>query len=107
MQGTSGTITLEHVLKQMDAGLPFNLIYVSADRRRGTGGQLIDCKGFMKNTKDQPEEKQPKGRIHAAVKKNPNHFLHKTRNIRNPQNGVTRKLHIKLIKVFNGKEVIL
>ncbi len=40
-----------------------------------------------------------------TIKKNPNHFSQKTRNIR-LEDGSIKKIHYKYIDTFNGKKVI-
>lgn len=39
------------------------------------------------------------------IKKNPNHFTNKTRNIR-LENGEVKKIHYRFIDTFNGQKVI-
>ena len=41
----------------------------------------------------------------AFVSRNPKHFENSTRNIKLP-NGSIRKIHIRLVRVFNNKKVI-
>lgn len=102
----NGTIPLGDVLAHIESGLPFDAVVVKASRRRGTGGELFFVKQWLKNNLP-AEEKEVKGRVHKLVKQETNHWLNKTRHIFNPKNGEIRKIYIKLIKVFNGKEVTL
>ena len=106
------TITLRDALKHLDSGQPFNLVYVEADRRRGTGGELATRKGWVKlmpaakvQGATRPEYKS---RVAKAIQDtDPNHFHNKTRNIIYLKSRTIKKLHTKLIVEYNGKNVVL
>jgi hypothetical protein len=102
----TGTIPLAQVLKHVDSGLPFDMLAISADRRRGIAGKKIELRKWTKNHQPQ-NSTQPKGRVHQAIRRDPNVFDNKTRILFNPKNGSKKTVHIKLIKIFNGKEVTL
>jgi hypothetical protein len=96
-------------------GQPITLEYVTADRKRGTGGELIKCENWQL-VRPLPD-KQPATTGQAAgepappattATKDPNHFQHKTFNIFNPANrsAHVRKVHYRLLLTLNGKRII-
>lgn len=98
------------VMRQVDMGDPFDMIFVTADRRRGTGGKLITVKQWQKMNSDAPVEILP-GRYRQKARqmiKNPNHWENKTINIWNPSNRTNHphKVHFRLIQFFNNKRVV-
>ncbi len=101
------TIELTEVIDHMEALMPFDITYVTADKKRGTGGDIKQCRGWVKcDLSSQPEPILRKNKISYAEAKDPNHRLHKTRNIMNPVTREIRKLHLRLIVEFNGKRVV-
>jgi len=52
----------------------------------------------LKNFKTSEKKKE-------VIKKNPNHYEHKTRNIR-LESGEVKKIHYRYIETFNGKKVL-
>ena len=108
-------IRLWDVLQIMDSvdgqerPVRFQLKYVTADRSKWTGGEIIELKGACKcsvTTKKGKEIFPPKQNIPAndRVTKDPNHWVNSTRNCLLP-NGQKRKLHIRLIIEFNNMKV--
>ena len=104
------TVLRSDILKILDTGEPFDMEFVTADRRRGTGGKLITVKGWVKQ-KEQPVEDRPVGQ-HTPAKqrlvKDPAHRKNGTINIKNPGNKHVHphKVHVALILTLNGKKVI-
>jgi hypothetical protein len=101
------TVLFKDMIEYMDSGQPFSLSFVSYDKKRKSGGEWVEIKSavkFMaKNSSGQSiESAQP---TFKGVIKNPHHFENATRNIK-LQNGQLRKIHIRLIRVFNNKKVI-
>jgi hypothetical protein len=102
------TILFADVIEYMDSGQPFSLSFVSCDKKRKKAGEWVEIKSavkFMaldKNRQTAIEVTQP---IFKGLSKNPHHFENATRNIK-LQNGQLRKIHIRLIRVFNNKKVI-
>lgn len=98
------------VLKKMDDGDPFDLEFISADRKRGTGGDLIKVTGWQKVVGEMAEESTPgqKRKSHQDPERNPHHRAHKTINIYSPQNRLNHiiTVHIRLMQIFNGKRII-
>jgi hypothetical protein len=105
------TITLTEVIRQLDTGQPFNMVYITADRRRGTGGEIETLKNWVLHNAQRPSpkgSKESKSRIAAKLYEcKPDHFFHKTRNILNLKSRKIQKLHLKLIVEYNGKNVLL
>lgn len=105
------SIALYKVIAHIDSGQHFDMVYVTADRRRGTGGELESLKNWVKhNTFDskKPTDREPKSRIATSLRDcNPQNFRHKTRNVINLKSRKIQKLHLKLIVEFNGKNVLL
>lgn len=111
MQGAA-IISLPDVLKQMEEDKPFDIQFVTYDKRRGTSGDLIDVEKarctFKRSdrSKDANTPTVPAADIlDVPVSRKPNHYENATRNLILP-NGQVRKLHIRLITQFNGKTVI-
>lgn len=101
------TILRSEVIKQMDAGDRFDLVFVTADRKRGTGGSLVTVKGWQKVIGE--PYKPGKKKIHpvATNGRNPQHRENKTINIHNPMNRdyhITT-VHVLLMQLFNGKRI--
>jgi hypothetical protein len=99
------TINLREVLDIIDSGLPFNLKYCTYSRTRGTGGEMIERRGW---TKAIAEKLPPVVLIKNGIKnsRDPRHSHWKTRLIYNAREQQLRKLYIKLITEFNGKKVV-
>lgn len=99
-------------LKIMDSGEPFGLAYVTADRRRGTGGKVVEVENWVK-VSTVPEvsaadaEAAAGKDVPVTPTRKPNHRLHGTINIANPGNKYVHihKVHVALILTFNGKKV--
>jgi hypothetical protein len=43
------TILRSEAMREIDSGVSFDLVFITADRRRGTGGELIEVKDWQKN----------------------------------------------------------
>lgn len=96
-------------LAAIDSGEPFTMEFVTADRKRGTGGQLIEVKGWQKIIGEAADEIRPGGhRKKGDPLRNPNHRQHKTINIHNPANPRMHPIsvHIRLMQVFNGQRIL-
>jgi hypothetical protein len=104
------SIMRSQVMREADSGEPFDMVLVSCDRKRGTGGELITVKGWQKMDSEAVAEKLPGAHRKAArhMVRNPNHWQHNTINIYNPNNRALHpvKVHFRLIQFFNGKRVI-
>jgi hypothetical protein len=102
-------ISLKDVLAQMDSGEPFSIVFITCDQRKGTGGEIITVEKAYKQKWLSPEERKQQQLLQPAsniIKKHPRHYENSTRNIRLASNGDIRKVHIRLIRKFNGKTVL-
>jgi hypothetical protein len=114
------TILRRQVYKELQSGEPFDMVFITADRRRKTGGEIVNATGWIvcgsseesskpgvKNnskpkvlsSEELPDTKEPK---------DPHHKDHGTINIYNPANSGIHPIsvHFDLIQFFNGKRVI-
>jgi hypothetical protein len=103
---------LMEYIKRSDAvrlifsGELFTAEFVTADEKRGTGGDLIEVRDWQLLRKTRIEEGP--GSSDPVAGKMPNHDLHHTVVIHNPANRSVHPItvHTKLIQVFNGKRVL-
>lgn len=103
------TILLKEVLDAMDAGQPFSIAFVTADRRRNTGGEWIEVEKAYKSGYVDPADRKKMQQLQPEsdiISRSPNHYENSTRNIVIVANSEVRKLHVRLIRKFNGKTVI-
>ncbi len=92
-------------------GLPvrFQISFVTADRKKKTGGEIIEVKGARKcvvgNRNGKPVfDTREKAGASGRITRPPNHWANSTRNIILPNGGI-RTVHIRLIIEFNNKKV--
>jgi hypothetical protein len=102
----SSTITLEEVIDVMESGRPFDLVYVTADETRGTGGDIIERKGWvicnkaalptpiLRRNKIKPVDKADR------LQANTNRLIY------HPASQKIRAVHLRLICQFNSKRVV-
>lgn len=103
----SDSILFKDMIAYLDSGQPFSLSFVTHDKKRGTGGEWINVKSAVKfmakgQLAKSIEAAQPS---FTMISRNPKHFENSTRNIK-LENGSIRKVHIRLIRLFNNKTVI-
>ncbi len=106
----SGVITLSEVLRIYESGASFSITVVTADRKKGTGGELRHYPTAQRcRLQEMPANllKRNGFTSTATDKRSPNHWENKTRNLYIPATGEIRKIHIKLIVAFNNKRVLL
>lgn len=100
-------IQLREVLDTIESGKPFDITFITADRKKGTGGEIKRYTGWVKcDLAAMPEPVLRRNRIPVNSLKEAAHRLHKTKNIMNPVTRDIRKVHIRLITEFNGKRVV-
>lgn len=103
-----GTVTLSEALKQLDSGEYFQMMVISADEKKKSGGKEIwidrACKYINPGIKNLENISAIEESV-TRVLKNPNHYENATRNIQYP-NGDINTIHIRLIRVFNNKTVL-
>ncbi len=106
------TIMRSFAIQLINTNKPFDLEFVTADRRRGTGGELIKVENWKKVSKQSAKEEKLTSKTFSKfepdVSKNPHHFLNDTFNIFNPANRSDhpRKVHYWLMISLNGKTII-
>lgn len=92
----------------MDTPADFSLMVITANKQTGEGGEELYIPRAWKNAAISAKEQKA---LDAAQKqedvfrRNPNHYDNSTRNVRLP-NGEIRKIHIRLVRQFNGKTVL-
>lgn len=103
------TVTLKEVLQYLDTPMSFSIAFVTADHHKKKGGEWIAVEQAWKH---EPLTKKERARLKQAqpdsgttVRKHPRHYENSTRNLRF-KNGNIRKVHIRLITMFNGKIVL-
>lgn len=111
MDPSSGVIMRSQVMAEINSGKPFaSLVFVTADRRRGTGGKLIECRKWMRLREDLPPESLPgylkvkyKRLVKTRGEKNRKDFV-----IFNPAQPAAHPItvHYWLMQSFNGKRII-
>lgn len=85
--------------------IPFSLSFYTADRRKNTGGKLLDISGGILSKHNSLLPKYIRSVDGYGASKAPRHFENSTRNIQSPDGSIT-KVHIRLIKTFNGHKII-
>jgi hypothetical protein len=92
-------------LDPRDKAIPFDLLVLSADRKRNTGGKWMELKGCIlaKHNKNLPLHARRVDGFGGSRK--PSHYENATRNVQSPDGSVT-KVHIRLIKTFNGQTIL-
>jgi hypothetical protein len=120
----SSYITERDMLAYMETGKAFSLSCVSYDRKRKTGGKVVqyaeailvqakkEAKANARRSLTPTEKRDIEARTaHQGPSKNPHHRKFYTRNIRILQDGhptsIQRKIHPPLVIEFNGKRVIV
>lgn len=107
---TEEFVLRSEAMRIIRAGQPFNMEFVEADRRRGTGGELVSVLKWMIVHKGMSDSEVSEAVLSRKTvrRKDPAHWMHKTFNIFNPadrkQHAV--KVHYRLILSLNGKKVI-
>jgi hypothetical protein len=105
-------IKRSEAVRQIYSGQTFTMQFITADEKRGTGGDLIEVINWQiagHDDHDDPGAGASRTNVSAsAVQRIPNHDEHGTINIENPGNrslGI-KKIHIDLIQTFNGKLIL-
>lgn len=102
-------ITRYEALKAIDSGSPFKLVFVMADRHRGTGGELREVVNWVK-VKQELDEIQLPGRTLTALEKS---NVRRAKGIKlfniynplDPKQHITA-VHYDLMLFFNDKRII-
>jgi len=92
------------MIAYMNSGKPFSIVYVTWDHVKGAGGSVKEVQLAYKHYSNSTAKKMVDVEKESDIKRNPNHFSNSTMNIKIPgQAGVdVRKVHVQLIRRFNG-----
>lgn len=98
------------VVKEILSGEPVSMEFITAHRRKGTGGRWISLENWVKvdYSNDSEPAHQPNTGDKIIRKKDPDHIKNGTLHMINPGNKAQHivPVHIALIQTFNGKKVI-
>lgn len=98
-------IQLPEVLRRMESGEEFSLVYYTCDKNRNTAGKKVEIeKGFLTRSKVKNENLPSKTDV--GDKTRADHYKNQTRNIGIRGTTNIRKAKIFLITEFNGIRVI-
>jgi hypothetical protein len=102
------TIQLKDVIATMDSGAEFSIGFRTYDKRKEKGGEWIAFDCCVKHNYLTAEQRETANRAkqNRALLKDPKHYENSTRNIRVINNGNIVKVHLRLIRRFNGKTVL-
>lgn len=105
----ANSVRLTEVLRQMEEGEErFSIRFVTADRRRKTGGKVEvwhDCQ--LSRRRREVGQRPAPAPATDSVSRLPSHYENATRNIVQKNSTQKRKIHIWLILEFNGQTVVL
>lgn len=92
----------------MDTGAPFRIGFRTYDHRKKKGGEWIDLPDCVKHNYLTATQRKEAKRLGAkqVLLKDPRHYENSTRNIKITSSGLIVKVHIRLIRKFNGKTVL-
>lgn len=109
------TISRYEVLKEIDTGRPFKqLVFITADRKRGTGGKRIEVTNWVKIVNPDSTMQIPGRTLSVTEKtilknaesgKNKTGIVINIYNPNNPRQHITA-VHYALMTFFNGKRII-
>jgi hypothetical protein len=100
------TISLKEVLAIMDKKQPFQIAFITLNKKMNTGGEWIELLSAVKHTTRTIDGGQLTVDNQHRIYKNPRHYDNATRNLRNCLSGDLVKVHIRLIRRFNNKVVV-
>lgn len=106
----ANSVRLSEVLRQMEEGEErFTIRFVKADKRRKTGGQILEWRNCQLSKRRVASAPRPPvvANDAAAPSRMPAHYQNATRNIVQGNSSQPRKVHIWLLLAFNGQRVVL
>jgi hypothetical protein len=106
----ANSVRLSEALRQMEEGEErFSVRFVKADKRRKTGGQILEWQNCQLSKRRVVGARRPAVAADetAAPSRMPAHFQNATRNIVQGNSSQPRKVHIWLLLTFNGQRVVL
>lgn len=89
---------------------PFTITVVTCDLNRDKGGEILELKNVKlawaegKKLNPQKQSTPIEKDSQPVHRKNPQHYYHGTQNLL-LENGMTRKVHVRLVLTYNGKKV--
>lgn len=92
----------------MDTGRKFDITAITCDTKKDTGGEILEGSQVHKHNWVNPAEYKRLQKLQPTrnvLRKDPRHYENSTRNIVFA-GGEIRKIHIRLIRKFNGKTVL-
>lgn len=98
-------ISVAEAIKLIDSGNSFSLKTIKCDRTRKTGGSLTYYPSLCFNRTKSKSTSPPTDKAERIARRNKN-FTDGTRDVKDLITGNTIKIHIHLMIVFNGQEVI-
>jgi|GEM_PF-1753720 len=105
----ANSVRLTEVLRQMEEGEErFSIRFVTADRRRKTGGKVEvwhDCQ--LSRRRREVGQRPAPAPATDSPSRMPSHYENATRNIVQRDSSQVRKIHIWLMLEFNGQTVVL
>lgn len=105
---TGGFLNLKDVLADMRKGSPFSIEWVSADIKRKTAGRWLEVKAAVLSASSPAKKPGTRGAEEKAkaTTRLPRSIENDTINITSLANQRVITVHVRLIKVYNGKTVI-
>ena len=101
-------LNLQQVLDVFNSGEVFSVRYVSLDKKRKTGGKIIEMKSVICPKRKPNAPKSTKVSTSNGTK---NHFDNATRTVQKVADGhvtsAVKSVHIFLILEVNGKKMVL
>ena len=87
----------------------FSIRFVKADKRRKTGGQILEWDNCLLSKRRVIGPRRPAVAADEtdASSRMPGHYRNATRNIVQGNSSQPRKVHIWLLLTFNGQHVII
>lgn len=96
-------------LDERDQPVPFDIQFITYDKKRKTGGDIMEIKGAVMSGVHKPSAREKHLQRMQVVKgmvKDPHHYEHDTINVKVKGSDQTRKIHVRLITAFNDTRVI-
>jgi hypothetical protein len=106
----ASSVRLSDALRQMEESEErFSIRFVKADRRRKTGGQIVEWHNCQLSKRRVLGPRRPleAAAVTDAPGRTPDHYRNATRNIVQGNSSQPRKVHIWLLLEFNGQRVVI
>ena len=101
-------IRLAEALERMEAAQePFTLRFVKVDRRRKTGGQIVEWQNCRLSGPRRQRARELAQQAELSGSRHHRHYANGTRNVVQGNSSQRRKVHVWLLLAFDGQHVIL